>query len=187
MKKLQNIVNNYAALILGIGFLLLWETAGYLGWLPQFIIPTPSEIFKALMQEWQTLIYNSAITLYQAMAGLLIGILLAFALDIAMARIPWIRRAFYPYLFVSQTIPTVAIALCRLLLLGYGMTPTIVLIILTSLFPHVINVLEGFAPVDEDTENVLRLIRDNYQQFLRHVKLPAILSYFFCGLKISVS
>lgn len=187
MKKLQNIVNNYAALILGIGFLLLWETAGYLGWLPQFIIPTPSEIFKALIQEWQTLIYNSAITLYQAMAGLLIGILLAFALAIGMDRIPWIRRAFYPYLIVSQTIPTVAIAPILVLWLGYGMTPKIVLVILTTLFPIVINVLEGFASVDKDAENLLQLMGADYQQILRHVKLQASLSYFFSGLKISVS
>src|SRR5699024_11408257 len=158
MKKLQNIVNNYAALILGIGFLLLWETAGYLGWLPQFIIPTPSEIFKALIQEWQTLIYNSAITLYQAMAGLLIGILLAFALAIGMDRIPWIRRAIYPYLIVSQTIPTVAIAPILVLWLGYGMTPKIVLVILTTLFPIVIHLFDGFSSVDKDDVNFLLLL-----------------------------
>lgn len=187
MKKLQNIANKYAALLVGIFFLLLWEIAGYLSWLPQFIIPTPSEILKALIQEWQILIYNSAITLYQAMVGLLIGIILAFALAIGMDRIPWIRRAFYPYLIVSQTIPTVAIAPILVLWLGYGMTPKIVLVVLTTLFPIVINVLEGFASVDEDAENLLQLMGANYRQILRHVKLPASLSYFFSGLKISVS
>lgn len=187
MKKLQNIANKYAALLVGIFFLLFWEIAGYLSWLPQFIIPTPSEILKALIQEWQILIYNSAITLYQAMVGLLIGIILAFALAIGMDRIPWIRRAFYPYLIVSQTIPTVAIAPILVLWLGYGMTPKIVLVVLTTLFPIVINVLEGFASVDEDAENLLQLMGANYRQILRHVKLPASLSYFFSGLKISVS
>lgn len=187
MKKLRNIANNYAPWILGIALLLLWEIAGYFGWLPQFIIPTPSEIIQALIEEWQALIYNSAITLFQALVGLLIGIIIAFILAIGMDRIPWVRRAFYPYLIVSQTIPTVAIAPILVLWLGYDMTPKIVLVVLTTLFPIVINVLEGFASVDEDAENLLKLMGANYREILWHVKLPASLSYFFSGLKISVS
>ncbi|HLR91579.1 MAG TPA: ABC transporter permease, partial [Atopostipes sp.] len=73
MKKLRNIANNYAPWILGIALLFFWELAGYFNLLPQFIIPTPSEIILALTEEWQALIYNSAITLFQALVGLIIG------------------------------------------------------------------------------------------------------------------
>lgn len=187
LSKIKNITNNYAALFLGLIFLVIWETAGHLGWLPEFIIPTPSEILIALIEEWQTLAYNSAITLFQAMVGLLIGITLAFLLAILMDFIPWFRKAIYPYLVISQTIPVVAIAPILVLWLGYGMLPKIVLVVLTTLFPIVINVLEGFASVDDDAVNLLKLMGANHREILRHVKLPASLSYFFSGLKISVS
>ena len=121
------------------------------------------------------------------MVGLLIGVVLAFILAIGMDHTDWIRRAVYPYLVVSQTIPTVAIAPILVLWLGYGMLPKIVLVVLTTLFPIVINVLEGFASVDEDAVNLLELMGANYREILWHVKLPASLSYFFSGLKISVS
>lgn len=187
MKKRQSTGNKYEAFLLGVGLLVIWEAAGYLGWLPQFIIPTPSAIIMALIEQWQALIFNSLITLFQAIVGLFIGIFLAFVLAIGMDQIPWVRRAVYPYLIVSQTIPTVAIAPILVLWLGYGMLPKIVLVVLTTLFPIVINILEGFASVDQDGKNLLQLMGANNRQILWHVKLPASLSYFFSGLKISVS
>lgn len=187
MKKLQNIASKHVALILGVLFLIVWELSAWMGWLPQFVIPAPSAIFKALISQREALFYNSLITLYQALVGLLVGMLLAFLLAVSMDRLPLVRRAIYPYLVISQTIPTVAIAPILVLWLGYGMLPKIVLVILTTLFPIVINILEGFASVDEDAVNLLRLMGAKHSDILRHVKFPASLSYFFSGLKISVS
>lgn len=187
MKKQQNIASKYSALILGVIILVIWELAAVMGWLPQFIIPAPSEILMSLISQREVLFHNSLITLIQALVGLFFGIILAFILAIGMDNISLVRKAIYPYLIVSQTIPTVAIAPILVLWLGYGMLPKVVLVILTTLFPIVINILEGFSSVDKDAVNLLRLMGANYWQILYHVKLPASLSFFFSGLKISVS
>ncbi len=187
MKKPLNIANRSIALFLGVFLLALWELASIMGWLPQFIIPAPSEIVLALFNQREALFYNSLITLVQALVGLFFGIVIAFILSISMDRIPLVRQAIYPYLVVSQTIPTVAIAPILVLWLGYGMLPKVVLVILTTLFPIVINILEGFSSVDKDSINLLELMGASHWQILYHVKLPASLSYFFSGLKISVS
>lgn len=187
MKKLLNIANKYSAVIFGILLLFLWEVLGLFELLPPFIIPAPSDIFNSFLSQWQALAESSWITLVQALTGLAIGIILAFVLAISMDRFPFVRRTLYPYLIISQTIPTVAIAPILVLWLGYGMMPKIVLVVLTTLFPIVINILEGFASVDEDSINLLKLMGANHWQIMHHVKLPASLSYFFSGLKISVS
>ena len=187
MKKQQNIASRYSALILGIVLLIIWEFSAVMGWLPQFIIPAPSQILMSLISQREALFYNSLITLVQALVGLFFGIILAFVLAIGMDNIPLVRKAIYPYLIVSQTIPTVAIAPILVLWLGYGMLPKVVLVILTTLFPIVINILEGFSSVDKDAVSLLELMGANYWQILYHVKLPASLSFFFSGLKISVS
>lgn len=187
MKKPLNIANRSIAVFLGVLILVLWEFAGFMGWLPQFIIPTPREILFALFQQREALFYNSMITLVQALIGLFFGVIIAFVLAISMDRVPLIRNAIYPYLIVSQTIPTVAIAPIFVLWLGYGMLPKIILVILTTLFPIVINILEGFSSVDRDSINLLELMGASPWQILTHVKLPSSLSYFFSGLKISVS
>lgn len=186
-KKLQSTATNYAPWILGLSILALWEMAAKLGWLPQFIIPAPSEVVLALVNDRSNLWQNSKITLIQAFIGLAIGIALAFILAILMDMVPWIHRALYPMLIITQTIPTVAIAPILVLWLGYDMTPKIVLVVLTTLFPIIISILNGFAQCDGDAIQLLRLMGANRWQILKHVKLPASMTYFLSGLKVSVS
>lgn len=187
MKKFQNIVNKYAGLILGLSLVLLWEFSGSMGWLPRFIIPTPSQIITALVNDRVNLWDNSRVTLLQAFIGLGIGIILAFTLAIVMDLVEWLNRALYPILIITQTIPTVAIAPILVLLLGYDMTPKIVLVVLTTLFPIIISILNGFANSDQDAVRLLQLMGANSWQMLLHVKLPNSLTYFFSGLRVSVS
>lgn len=186
-KKLQNISTKYASIILGLFIVILWEVSARLGWLPQFIIPAPSEIILALIDDWSNLWMNARITLIQAFIGLAIGIILAFFLGIIMDLIPWLNKALYPILVVTQTIPTVAIAPILVLWLGYDMTPKIVLVVLTTLFPIIISILSGFAECDQDSIQLLKLMGANRWQILRHVKLPASMTYFLSGLRVSVS
>lgn len=186
-KKLQNISTNYASLILGLAIILLWEVSAHLGWLPQFIIPAPSEVILALIDDRANIWMNARVTLIQAFIGLAIGIVLAFTLAIIMDVIPWFHKALYPILVVTQTIPTVAIAPILVLWLGYDMTPKIVLVVLTTLFPIIISILSGFAQCDQDSIQLLKLMGANRWQILRHVKLPSSMTYFLSGLRVSVS
>lgn len=186
-KKLQNIAHKYAGLILGIALIILWEFAARAGLLPRFIIPAPSQIIQAGSEDWNNLLFHSRITLTQAFIGLAIGIILAFFFAIIMDLFRWVQRAIYPLLIVTQTIPTVAIAPILVLWLGYDMTPKIVLVVLTTIFPIVISILNGFANSDQDAIQLLKLMGANHWQVLMHVKLPSSMTYFFSGLKVSVS
>lgn len=188
MKKIRKfIIEDGPSWVLGISFLLFWEIAERNGWLPRFIIPSPLSILAVFIKEWRVLWDNSIVTLTQAWIGLFIGISLAFMLAIIMDMFGWVKRALYPILIISQTIPTVAIAPILVLALGYDMTPKIVLVVITTLFPIVISLLNGFAHSDEDAINLLQLMGANRLAILKHVKLPESMPYFFSGLKVSVS
>lgn len=141
----------------------------------------------ALIDDRANIWMNARVTLIQAFIGLGIGIVLAFALAIIMDIIPWFHKALYPLLIVTQTIPTVAIAPILVLWLGYDMTPKIVLVVLTTLFPIIISILSGFAQCDQDAIQLLKLMGANRRQILQHVKLPSSMTYFLSGLRVSVS
>lgn len=187
MKKLANTVNQNLPWFFTLSLVVLWEVAGWLGALPKFIIPRPTEILVALVKDWPNIWHNAQVTLIQALIGLAIGIVLAFILAILMDRFSMIYKALYPLLIITQTIPTVALAPILVLWLGYDMTPKIVLVVLTTLFPIVISILEGFAQCDKDAIQLLELMGAKPGQVLRHVKLPAAMTYFLSGLRVSVS
>ena len=182
MKKLASLTNKYAATISMAILLIIWQGAGYLNLLPKYIIPTPIEIAKAFVKNYQLLIFHSKITLLEAIIGLALWIL-----ALIMDSIPLFNKAVYPLLVLTQTIPTIAIAPILVLWLGYGLTPKIVLIVITTTFPIVVSILDGFRNCDKDMITLLKLMKASKFQILWHVKIPTSLSYFYAGLRVSVS
>ena len=185
MKKLASLTNKYAATISMAILLIIWQGAGYLNLLPKYIIPTPVEIAKAFVKNYQLLIFHSKITLLEAIIGLFLGIIIAWILALIMDSIPLFNKAVYPLLVLTQTIPTIAIAPILVLWLGYGLTPKIVLIVITTTFPIVVSILDGFRNCDKDMITLLKLMKASKFQILWHVKIPT--SYFYAGLRVSVS
>ena len=108
-------------------------------------------------------------------------------LAILMDSFSWLRDLIYPMMVVVQTIPTIAIAPILVLWLGYGILPKIVLIILTTTFPIIISILDGFRNLDPDVLTLFQLMHANRRQLLWHYKIPASLPYFYAGLRVSVS
>lgn len=170
-----------------LGLLLVWQGAGWLHLLPKFILPTPLEIAGAAIKNADLLFFHTGVTLLEAFLGLSCGVIIACLLALIMDTFPLFNRAIYPLLVVSQTIPTVALAPLLVLWLGYGMVPKIVLIVLTTTFPIVVAILDGFRHADEDTIQLLQLMSASKWQILWHVKIPTSLSYFYAGLRVSVS
>lgn len=173
---------------LGIILLLIsWQGAGFLQVLPKYILPTPIEILQAFIRDRDLLWQHSLYTLKTALLGLSLGIVIACFLALLMDRFNWVNEMFYPILVVIQTIPTIALAPILVLWLGYGILPKIVLIILTTTFPIIVNILDGFRQSDTDGIRLFQLMGAKPWQVLWHFKIPSALPYFYAGLRVSVS
>lgn len=170
-----------------VGLLVVWQGLGFLGLLPKFILPTPLEIVAAFVRDHALLFHHSMASIQVALLGLFLGVLLALVLAFIMDGISWIKDLLYPMLVVIQTIPTIALAPILVLWLGYGILPKLVLIMITTLFPILVSILDGFRNADKDILELFALMKAKKSQVLYHYKIPASLPYFFAGLRVSVS
>ena len=173
-----------AALLLLIFF---WRLLCASGAVPSYMLPSPVDVARAFVNDFSNLMYHAGTTLQEAAYGLVIGVVLAFAIATVMDRFLILDQAFSPLLVISQTIPTIAIAPLLVLWMGFGMAPKITLVVITTFFPIAVGLLEGYRSVDPDAVDLLRAMGANRRQIFRHVKFPASLPYFFSGLKISAS
>lgn len=187
MKKLTSSVNNFISIITLLFIVIVWQLAGSFNLLPKFIMPTPLEIINAFVRDYESLLFHSKVTIIEALIGLFFGVIIACLLALIMDSFKVLNKAIYPILVITQTIPTIALAPILVLWLGYGMTPKIVLIVLTTTFPIIVSILDGFKNVDKDTITLLELMNATKLQILWHVKIPASLSYFYAGFRVSVS
>ena len=167
--------------------LLLWQTVCSLGWVPGYMLPSPVQVVQAFLSELPLLFENSLITLQEAFLGLLLGVTVGFVAAVLMDAFELLYKAFYPLLILTQTIPSVAIAPLLVLWFGYGMTPKIVLIVISTFFPVTVGLLDGFRSADRDAIGLLRSMGANRLQLFRHIKFPSALPQLFSGLRIAAA
>lgn len=187
MKKFQSITNKLAPCISITALLLIWLIIGEGGFIPSYMLPSPIAVMKALATDWNILIHHLCITLQEAAYGLGIGILLAFVMATIMDRFTFIKKAVYPIFIITQTIPTIAIAPLLVLWMGFDMAPKITLVVITTFFPIVVGLLDGFSSADSDAIRMMRAMGASRWNIFYHVKLPSSASHFFTGLRVSAS
>ncbi|MPZ53295.1 MAG: ABC transporter permease subunit [Acidimicrobiia bacterium] len=117
--------------------------------------------------------------------GLAGGFLAAFLVSMAMRVNEWWRRFFQPYVFVSLTIPSLAVSLFALMIFGLseiGVYVSVGVIV----FPFiVVSLNEGFADLDAQLSEMARAYRFSPWQRIRHVALPEMTPFLFSALRNS--
>ncbi len=186
-KKFQNTTNKIAPVIAIFAVILIWYICNDMQVIPAYMLPSPTDVFKAFVDNFDVMVAQAAVTLQEAIYGLLIGIAIAFVVASLMDRFAFLHKALYPLLVISQTIPTIAIAPLLVLWMGFGMAPKITLVVITTFFPIAIGLLNGFSSVDNDAIKLMRSMGANKFQIFRYVKLPSALPSFFSGLQVSAS
>jgi ABC-type nitrate/sulfonate/bicarbonate transport system permease component len=97
------------------------------------------------------------------------------------------RKAVYPLLIVSQTVPIIALAPLFVMWFGFGIIPKIIVVILVCFFPIVVSLLEGLSSVDRDLLNLMKSMGASRLQIFKMVKFPASMISFFSGLRIAAT
>ncbi|MEM7539008.1 MAG: ABC transporter permease [Chloroflexota bacterium] len=184
MKVFREYAPTLVLLVILVG---LWEFMVIWREVPNWILPTPSAIVQALWNNIGILTPHVGQTLLEVGLGLgcaiIIGLGLAALLDVS----PWLRRAVYPILVTSQTIPILALAPLLVVWFGFGIMPKILIVVLFCFFPVAINTSDGLNAADPEYIDLLRAMGANRYQIWRKVRLPASLPYFFSGLRIAAT
>jgi putative hydroxymethylpyrimidine transport system permease protein len=175
------------SLLIAILLLCAWELACREFNVPDFILPTPSQILKAAVFQAAVLLPNAGTTALEIMIGILISLLVSVPLSIAMFAHPSVENALAPFLVASQAVPVFAIAPLLVVWLGYGIASKVLMAAVIIFFPITVNLLEGFKSCDLEYRNLFRLMGAGFWTTLHLLYWPWALPHFFAGLKVGVS
>jgi putative hydroxymethylpyrimidine transport system permease protein len=188
MNRLKDFIFQYPALLTGILFLFSWELAVRLLDLPTFILPPPSKIIAAFWSLKKLLFMTHLpLTLLEIILGLVISVIIAFILSLLMLKSPGLERSIYPFLVISQTIPVIVLFPIIIMWFGYGLPGKVVMTVLITFFPVVVNTYDGLKNVDYRYLELLKTMGATSRQIFWKVRIPAALPSFFTGLKIGAS
>lgn len=172
----------FAALVLGG-----WQFFATIGNANAITLPRPSQIAIALWQDRGLLASNGLITVQEIAIGYAAALMLGIGLGWLLTTARVVERAVYPWLVVSQMVPTVAIAPLFVLWTGFDLRPKVLVIILVSFFPLVVNTIDGLKAVEPELVGLLRTMGAGRVRIFRSAQFPAALPSIFSGMKVAAA
>jgi ABC-type nitrate/sulfonate/bicarbonate transport system permease component len=150
--------------ILTIGWYFVAKVSG----LSSFILPSPLDVIQAGWETRDLLLNAIGVTLLATGIGLVLALVAGVGIAALMDFWSLARRALYPILVVSQTIQILAIAPILVILFGFGLTPSILIVVLFCFFPLAVSTADGLISSDPEL-------------------IPSALPSFFSGLRMAVT
>lgn len=173
--------------LLVVLLVLGWYFVAKVSGLGSFVLPSPADVAQAAWATRELLLHSMGTTLLATAVGLAVALLAGIGLAALMDFWPLARRALYPLLVASQTIQILAVAPILVIWFGFGMVPTVSIVVLFCFFPLTVSTADGLASSDPELIALLRAMGAKRRQIWRMVRLPSALPSFFTGLRMAVT
>ncbi|HEX3265094.1 MAG TPA: ABC transporter permease [Candidatus Limnocylindrales bacterium] len=172
-----------------VAVLLLWEQLFLYLDVKTFLIPRPSVIWSALVDQWPTTLLRGILyTGTEAILGLLVGVSLGTLLGLGTSRWATVRDTLVPLGTGMSTIPIIAFAPIMINWFGFeSQLPRITVVALMTFFPVMVNTIRGLTQVDPAALELMDSYAASSFQVLRKVRIPNALPYWFTALRIAVT
>jgi NitT/TauT family transport system permease protein len=152
-----------------------------------FILPAPSKVFETLISSWSYLWLNAQPTIFIIIVGFTLSLCTAVPIGILIASSKVMEKFVYPLLVTAQTIPKIALAPMLVIWFGFSSTPKLVITVLISFFPMVINTVAGLQAVPQEMLDLAKSSRASKWTTFRKIRWPFALPNVFAGLKIAIT
>jgi NitT/TauT family transport system permease protein len=171
-----------------LGIVAAWELACRLFSLPEFLLPAPSAILRAGLDQSSSMWADHVgATLRVALMGYATAIAISLPLAVALALSPVLSRTIYPILVVIHSTPIIAVAPIIVVMLGVGDLPRVVITCIIAFFPLVISTATGILSTPEELLELSRSLRATRRREILQIRLPYAIPYIFSALKISIT
>ncbi|MEH7436607.1 ABC transporter permease [Neobacillus drentensis] len=165
----------------------IWEWVVRQGFIPSFILPSPSAIWASLVENRELLLgEHLPATLKEVLIGFVISVVGGVLLGVGMHFSRPLEKILYPFLVISQTVPLIAISPIFIMWFGYSIWSKIAVTILTAFFPIVVSTYDGLKSGGSEYRELLSTMGANRWTIFQKVQVPMALPAFLSGLKLSV-
>jgi NitT/TauT family transport system permease protein len=165
--------------------LFLWVGAVRFFNVPSYELPDLFAVLTVGVQRSGDLIASTLITVGEALGAFVLSVIIGISIGLFFAVSPLIRRIFYPYVIVLQTVPIIAISPLILLWLGNGSSSVLFIALIICLPPIIANTTQGLISVDKNLIDLFRMGNASVPTLLFKLRLPAALPNIFVGLRIA--
>jgi NitT/TauT family transport system permease protein len=185
----QRLRGPIGAFILFLIILGLWIMAVETGAVHRVILPPPIDVWDAFIASlsegffWE----HFWVTLQEVLLGFAIGVLIGFFLGALFGISALAREVSYAYIVAFQGLPKIVLAPVFITAFGFGMMSKVVMAVVISFFPLLINTMSGLMTVDADSLQLMRSLTAKRRDVFFKLSIPHALPSIFAGVKTSLT
>ncbi|WP_169304070.1 ABC transporter permease [Arthrobacter sp. CAU 1506] len=120
-------------------------------------------------------------------AGFAIAVLAGVGMGLACGLMPTVRRTVDPFIDFMRSLPQPALIPILIILLGIDTTMKIFIIALSSLWPILLNTIDGIRAVEPEKAAFAKIYGLSSGQWLTKVVLPAASPQIFVGARLALA
>ena len=170
-----------------IALLTIWEIAVRVSGVAPYVLPAPTRVLDAAIRTAPLLGPHLVTTMTEAGLGLVLGAVAGVSLAVVIIASPTLRLLLYPLITFSQTVPMVVLAPLLIIWAGFGLTPKVIVVMLTVFFPVLISAVAGAAAASADHMDMVRGLGGGPGDALWLVRIPSALPAALGGLRIATT
>ncbi len=173
------------SLISVISLILLWQILIWLYHLPPYILPSPWQVLLVWIRGWPILLQQSIPTLWETIASFILAAVVGSVTALTLAYFTWARSWLFPWVLVSQALPTFALAPLLVVWLGYGMSSKIVTALIMMFFPITSAFYDGLRRTKPEWLDLAKTMNAKKSATLWFICFPAALPNLASGLRVA--
>lgn len=176
------------AMVFGAALLGAWEIAGRTGAINTLVMPLPSTLVAAFVQDLAdgSLWANIAASLQRVLIGFALSVVVGITLGVFLGWWRGLRETVLPVIEVIRPIPPIAWVPIAILWFGIGGGPAYFIVFIGSVFPVFLNTYSGVRGIDRNRINAALSLGASRAMLFRRVLLPAALPMIMTGLRIGI-
>ncbi|WP_343923511.1 ABC transporter permease [Rhodoglobus aureus] len=168
-------------------FLLTWEAVSRLGLVEERFLPPASTVLVAFFGSLGDPDFYQAVseTMLAWTIGLVLSIVAAVTLGLIIGSSSFLNKATYSTIEFLRPIPSVALIPLAVLLFGFKIESSLLLIIYASFWQVLLQVLYGVADVDPVANDTAKSYGLGPLARARYVVWPTVLPYLMTGIRLA--
>ncbi len=186
---ISRVLRNFApAIIVGVGGVVFWELTLLVLKPEGFLLPAPSSIGSALVENVDEIWAATQNTGYVVVTGLVAGVILGALWALLVSRFRLADETLTPLAIALNAVPIIALA--PIFNAWFGLLSPVsnqAIVAMLVFFPVFINTTKGLTEVGATEIELMRSYAASSWQVARIVRIPNAMPFFFTSLKIASS
>lgn len=176
-----------------LGFLLIWQAAMMLGWLPERYVPAPTKVVSLFFAKLHDPTPEGSVLGVHILASLkvvLTGFVLAIAIGVPLGLLMgWFRgfdKFMRPIFEILRPIPPISWIPLTIVWMGIGLQAKAFIVFFSAFVPCVINAYTGIKQTNPVLINVAKTCGAPNVEIFWKIGIPSAMTMTFAGIRVAL-